>query len=378
MTAPNVLSRQRCVRCVMDTSDPEITFDDDGVCSHCRSYDVNYRATVEASMSGARLADLDRLVSQIQEAGRGRDYDVIIGVSGGVDSTYLLLKAAELGLRPLAAHFDSGWNSELAVHNIERATSTLGVDLKTDVVNWTEMRDLQLSFFKAGVANCDIPTDHAFPAVALKNATTYGIKYVLSGSNLATESVLPRAWGHRAADKRYLMSIQRAHGSVKLETYPTLGLLKKEIWYRYLRGVRTVKPLNYLPYDKAAAKREITKKLSWRDYGGKHYESVFTRFFQGHYLPRRFGFDKRLAHYSSLILSDQMTRDQALHLIESEPPYDLDLQRTDLRFVAKKLGISVAEFEALIDAPLEDVRPYATNDAAYRLGFKARDLVSRR
>ena len=378
MTSPNVLSRQRCVRCVMDTTDPEITFDEAGVCSHCRSYDANLRSTVESAMSGARLADLDQMVGEIKDAGRGREYDCVIGVSGGVDSTYLLLKAVELGLRPLAAHFDSGWNSELAVHNIERATSTLNVDLKTDVVNWTEMRDLQLSFFKAGVANCDIPTDHAFPAVALKNATMYGTKYVLSGSNLATESVLPTAWGHRAADKRYLMAIQRAHGSVKLETYPTLGLLKKEIWYRYLRHVRTVKPLNYLPYDKASAKQEIADKLDWRDYGGKHHESVFTRFFQGHYLPRRFGFDKRLAHYSSLILSDQMTRVEALHLIESEPPYDPELQRTDLKFVAKKLSISLAEFEALIDAPLASVRQYPTNDAAYRIGFRARDLVSRR
>lgn len=378
MSSPNLLSVQRCVRCVMDTTDPDIAFDAEGICSHCRSYDANYRSTVESAMNGGRLGELDKLVKVIQEAGRGHDYDCVIGVSGGVDSTYVLLKAVELGLRPLAAHFDSGWNSELAVHNIECATSRLGVDLKTDVVNWTEMRDLQLSFFKAGVANCDIPTDHAFPAVALKNATEYGVKFVLSGSNLATESVLPTAWGHRAADKRYLMAIQRAHGTVKLETYPTLGLLRKEIWYRYLRRVRTVKPLNYLPYDKSAAKQEISDKLGWRDYGGKHYESIFTRFFQGHYLPRRFAFDKRLAHYSSLILSGQMTRDEALHNIETQPPYDADLQRADLKFIAKKLGISVGEFEALIDSPVASIRRYPTNDLAYSIGFRARDMVSRK
>jgi N-acetyl sugar amidotransferase len=367
---------QRCVRCIMDTTDPEIGFDADGVCSHCRTYDASFRATVEAAQRGDRVEAFRAVAARIKAVGAKSEYDCIVGVSGGVDSSYVLIKAKEFGLRPLAVHFDSGWNSELAVSNIETLTSTLGVDLKTDVVDWKEMRDLQLSFFKAGVANCDIPTDHAFPAVALRNATAYDAKFILSGSNLATESVLPKAWGHNSADLRYLKAIQRRHGSVRLRTYPTLGMLKREVWYRYVRGVRTVKPLDFVPYDKARAKEEITQ-LGWRDYGGKHYESVFTRFFQGYYLPVRFGYDKRLAHLSSLILSDQMTREEALSIVENEPTYPLELQASDRKFVAKKLGIAESELQALIDAPLESMADYPTNDAAYRLAFRMRAMVAR-
>jgi N-acetyl sugar amidotransferase len=360
----------------MDTTDPDIGFDDDGLCTHCQTYDATFRATVEAAGRGERIEAFRALAERIKASGAKSEYDCIVGVSGGVDSSYVLIKAKEFGLRPLAVHFDSGWNSELAVSNIETLTSTLGVDLKTDVVDWKEMRDLQLSFFKAGVANCDIPTDHAFPAVALRNAAAYDAKFILSGSNLATESVLPTAWGHNSADLRYLKAIQRRHGSVRLRTYPTLGILKRDVWYRYVRGVRTVKPLNFLPYDKARAKAEITE-LGWRDYGGKHYESIFTRFFQGYYLPVRFGYDKRLAHLSSLILSDQMTREEALAIIENEPPYPVELQASDRKFVAKKLGIAESELQALIDAPLDAMDDYPTNDAAYRLAFRAREMVTR-
>lgn len=369
------MAYRRCVRCVMDTTDPEISFDAAGQCSHCTRYDELFRDVVERATQGLRLAEYDRLIERIKADGKGREYDCVIGVSGGVDSSFVLLKAVEAGLRPLAVHFDSGWNSELAANNIENATRTLGVDLKTEVVNWPEMRDLQLAFFKAGVENCDIPTDHAFPAVALRNAAQYKAKYILSGSNLATESVLPRAWGHNAADLRYLKAIHRDHGSVPLKTYPALGILKKEVWYRYARGVRTLKPLNFLPFVKSEAKREIGDKLSWRDYGGKHYESVFTRFFQGYYLPTRFGYDKRLAHLSSLILAGQTTREAALDEIESSPPYPREMQVADGRFVAKKLGVSHEELEALIAAPLENRRSYATNDAAYRIAFKARSIA---
>ncbi len=367
---------RRCVRCVMDTTDPDIGFDVDGVCTHCQTYDAKYRATVESARRGERVAALRDLAEQIKVSGAKSEYDCIVGVSGGVDSSYVLLKAKEFGLRPLAVHFDSGWNSELAVSNIQSLTSSLGVDLKTDVVDWKEMRDLQLSFFKAGVANCDIPTDHAFPAVALRTAAAYDARFILNGSNLATESVLPLAWGHNSADVRYLKAIQRRHGSVKLRSYPTLGMLKREIWYRGVRRVKTVKLLDYVPFDKARAKEEIAE-MGWRDYGGKHYESIFTRFFQGYYLPVRFGYDKRLAHLSSLILSDQLTRDEALATVENEPTYPLDLQTADRKFVAKKLGISEHQLQALITAPLEEIADYPTNDAAYRLAFKARTMVTR-
>lgn len=360
----------------MDTTDPDIGFDADGVCTHCLTYDERFRDVVDAAQRGDRIDDFRAIAERIKADGADSEYDCIVGVSGGVDSSYVLVKAKEFGLRPLAVHFDSGWNSELAVSNIESLTSRLGVDLKTDVVDWKEMRDLQLSFFRAGVTNCDIPTDHAFPAVALRNAAAYDAKYILSGSNMATESVLPTAWGHNSADLRYLKAIQRRHGTVRLRNYPTLGMLKRELWFRTIRRVRILKPLDYLPYDKAQAKAEIAE-LGWRDYGGKHYESIFTRFFQGYYLPERFGYDKRLAHLSSLILSGQTTREEALATIEGEPTYPLDLQASDRKFVAKKLGISEGELQALIEAPLSQMQDYPTNDAAYRLAFRARELVTR-
>ena len=369
---------QRCTRCIMDTSDPQITFDDEGVCSHCRHFDSAYSERVLAATDGRRVEEFRAIAKTIKSAGAGKDYDCVVGMSGGVDSTYVLLKAKEFGLRPLAVHFDSGWNSEIAVANIERATKALDVDLKTDVVNWPEMRDLQLSFFKAGATNCDIPTDHAFPAVALREAAAYGVKYVLSGGNLATESILPKAWGHNASDLRYLRAVHRAHGSVRLKTYPQLGIVRKQLWYQTIRGIKTVRILDYLPYDKEVAKHEISAQLGWRDYGGKHYESVFTRFFQGYYLPKRFGYDKRLAHLSSLIVAGQMTRADALRVVESEPTYDPELQATDLRFVAKKIGLTEQELTALIEQPLESSRRYATNDTAYRVAISARDRLTRR
>lgn len=373
-----VTEYQRCVRCVMDTSDPDVSFNAAGICSHCLRYDTLFRDNVDRAMAGGRLEEFRDLVGQISEAGQGKDYDCIVGVSGGVDSTFVLLKAVESGLRPLAVHFDSGWNSEIAVQNIRNATSKLSVDLKTDVVNWNEMRDLQLSFLKAGVANCDIPADHAFPAVALRNANHYDARYVLSGGNLSTESVLPRAWGHNASDLRYLKAIHREHGSVKLKSYPTLGILKKQIWYESIRAIQVVRPLDLLPYNKEAAKTEITEKLGWRDYGGKHHESVFTRFFQGYYLPTRFGFDKRLAHLSSLILSGQMSRETAIHELESSPPYALEKQRADAIYIASKIGISAGELTQMVNKPLSEIREYATNDKWYTLAMGWRDRLRRK
>jgi N-acetyl sugar amidotransferase len=329
-------------------------------------------------MKGDLVPEFDALVQQIREAGRGREYDCIVGLSGGVDSTYVLLKAVEAGLRPLAVHFDSGWNSELAVQNIQNATAELSVDLETDVVNWREMRDLQLAFFKAGVENCDIPTDHAFPAVALRSAVEHGAKYILSGGNLATESVLPRAWGHNASDVRYLRAIHRRFGTVPLKTYPTLGILKKQLWYQTVRRVKVVRPLDLMPYRKDAAKAEIAEKIGWRDYGGKHHESVFTRFFQGYYLPARFGYDKRLAHYSSLILSGQMTREDALRSLVNEPPYQAALQQSDLAFVAKKVGLSPEELLSLINRPLCEMEEFPTNDSWYSLAMALRQRIGSR
>lgn len=342
--------RQVCTRTVMDTTDPEIWFDADGVSSHALMFDQNIAPVLKRATNGEREAELQAWVEAIKKAGRGKPYDCVIGVSGGVDSTYLIYRAVQLGLRPLAVHFDSGWNSELAVNNIENIVRQLGVDLITEVVDWREMRDLQLSFLKASVPNSDIPTDHAFPAVAYRQAVKFGIKYILSGANFATESVLPTAWGYNNSDARHVRAVQRRFGTVRLRTYPTMGLFKRQLWYAGVHAIRTINLLDFMPYVKADAKEAITRELQWRDYGGKHHESVFTRYFQGYYLPTKFGFDKRLAHLSSLILSGQMTRDEALEELK-DPPYDPELQAQDHEFIAKKLGITPEELTELIARP---------------------------
>ena len=341
---------QRCVRTVMDTTDPDIWFDENGVSNHALFFDKEIGPYVEQAARGERLGELDALVAEIKRSGEGKPYDCIIGISGGVDSTYLALQAVKLGLRPLAVHFDSGWNSELAVNNIENVVQKLHLDLVTDVVDWREMRDLQLSFFKASVMNCDIPTDHAFATVAFKQAVKYGIKYVLSGQNMVSESSMPAAWVYPANDARHVRGIQRRFGSVPLKTYPTLGRWKRYFWYGIVRGVKSVTPLDYLPYDYREAKQVITEELDWRDYGGKHYESVFTRYYQGHYLPEKFGIDKRKAHLSSLILSKQLDRADAVRQLD-ESPYNATLPAQDHAFIAKKLGVSTDELEEIFARP---------------------------
>lgn len=341
---------QRCAVTIMDTTDPDIEFDRDGVSSHVARFEIEMAEDVRRAQAGERLGELEEMIARIKESGRGKPYDCVIGVSGGVDSTYLAYQAVKLGLRPLAVHFDSGWNSELAVDNIHNLVTRLGLDLYTHVVDWREMKDLQLSFLKASVANADIPTDHAFGWVAYEQAKKYGIKYILSGSNYVSESVLPSAWGYDSADARHLKAIQERFGSVRLKTYPIIGPIKRNFWYPEVRRIRTVAILNYLPYHYKEAKRVIAEELGWRDYGGKHYESVFTRYFQGYYLPHKFGFDKRLAHYSSLILSKQMTRAEALELM-STANYPEDLRAQDHEFIAKKLGISVEELEEIESRP---------------------------
>jgi N-acetyl sugar amidotransferase len=367
---------QACIRCVMDTTDPQITFNGEGLCSHCQRYDGMVRDIVKKADSGERRSALESIVNQIKASGRNNEYDCIMGLSGGVDSSYVAYTAKQLGLRPLAVHFDSGWNSELAVNNIENIVTKLSIDLHTHVVDWEEMRDLQLAFFKASVANCDIPTDHAFPAILYREAAKHGIKYILSGSNYATEFILPSAWGYQSGDLKHLKDIHRRYGKVKLRNYPTIGFLQQYLWYPYVRGIKTVKPLNFLPYNKAEAKKLIINELGWRDYGGKHYESVFTRFFQGYYLPVKFGYDKRLAHLSSLINAGQMTREEAVEEL-ALPTYDRQLQESDKEFVAKKLGVSTHELEEIFQLPNKEYSDYASNAKLFEVGLKIKRMFVR-
>ena len=336
-----------CTRCVMDTTDPRIRFDTEGHCNHCTGQ-LRRMASQQAPLD-QRARDLERLAARIKEDGRGKDYDCIIGVSGGVDSTTVAYTTKQLGLRPLAVHFDNGWDSELAVDNIKKTLDELGIELFTHVVEWDEFRDLQMAFLKASVPNAEIPTDHGITALLFSMARRYQTRFILSGSNLATEGVLPMAWGHYNQDLKHLLAIHRRFGTMPLRTMPLISITDyvRDV---FVRGIRQVPFLNYIDYRKDESKALLAREIGWRDYGGKHYESVWTRFFQGYYLPVKFGFDKRLAHFSSLICSAGMTRDEALTALE-QPIYDPKLLKEDRQFVLKKFGLSEAQFQAIMEDP---------------------------
>ena len=339
---------QICTVCIMDMTDPEIVFDETGQCNHCKRYEVWHSSFISDPIS---LKDREKLmVDKIKADGIGRDYDCIMGISGGVDSSYLAYYATKvLGLRVMAVHVDAGWNSELAVNNIENLVKTLGIDLHTIVIDWEEIRDLQRSFFYASVPNVDTPQDHAFFAAMNREAVKFKLKHVLNGGNMATESILPTYWGYDAMDKIHIKDIHEKFGKVKLKKYPTFGAFQKLVIYPYFHNFEVHRPLELIDYNKQEAKDYLMSELGWRDYGGKHYESKFTQFFQAHYLPEKFGFDKRRAHLASLVVSKQMTREEALNEIK-QPLYDPIELEQDREYVTKKLGFSNSEWQKIMDA----------------------------
>jgi N-acetyl sugar amidotransferase len=344
----------------MDTSDPEITFDENGVCNHCYYFDNNVAPNWFPDERGKRM--LARMIAEVREFGKGKRYDSIIGLSGGVDSSYLAVKVVEWGLRPLAVHVDAGWNSELAVRNIEQIISKLGLDLVTHVVDWDDMRELQLSFLRSNVANQDTPQDHAFFAALYHYAMKENIKYVINGSNYATESVLPSEWGYDSMDADQLRAIHKRFGTAALKNFPIVSFFDYYIYYPMIRGMTILKPLNYIPYSKQEAIDYLEKKFGWRYYGGKHYESRWTRFFQAHYLPAKFGYDKRKAHLASLIVAGEMTREKAIAELE-RPLYSDNELAEDKAFVAKKLGLATEALEELIKAPPRHWREFPNHQA---------------
>lgn len=355
---------QMCNRCVMDTSDPDITFDSAGVCNHCLKFEAETRKRWFPNDEGRRL--LADMVNEIKKAGQGQEYDCIIGLSGGVDSSYLALKVKDFGLRPLVVHVDAGWNSELAVYNIEQVVKYCNYDLHTHVINWEEMRDLQLAYLKAGVANQDVPQDHAFFSSLYHFAVKSNIKYVISGGNIATESVFPAAWQHAAMDAINLHAIHSRHGKIPLRDYKTISILQYYLYYPFIYRMQTMRPLNYMEYDKQKAEDYLKREIGYKEYGRKHGESVFTKFFQNYYSPTKFGFDIRRPHLSSLILSGQKTREDALADLE-EPLYDAGELKEDKAYIAKKLQISTQELEAHIAAPNGHYSQYKNWNA--RLGI---------
>lgn len=344
LNRPQVL--RVCTKTVMDGSDSDIRFDEDGVCNYWHEY-----RALEATLPSAadREVKLRATVAAIKRGGRGKDYDCVLGLSGGVDSSYVAYLAKQLGLRPLVVHFDNGWNNELAVHNIQNVVAKLGFDLHTFVMDWSEFRDLQRAYFKASVLDLEVPTDHMIFGALFLTAASRGIRYILSGHNIETEWLLPKAWYYSKFDLTNMIGIHQAFGERPLRKLPKLGVWHYA-WYQLVRGIRDVKLLELSPFNKAEAKELLKREFNWKDYGGKHHESIFTRFYQGYILPRKFGIDKRKAHLSNLILSGQLTREEALQELQA-PPYDETLQQQDKIYVAKKLGFSDDEFEELLTRP---------------------------
>lgn len=342
----------------MDTSDPDIRFDAAGICNHCHDAARKLEASVRRSAAGQ--SHMRERIEQIKHRNRQAPYDAVLGISGGVDSSYAAVVAHNIGLRLIAVHCDTGWNSEEAVHNVHEICNRLSIDLITHVIDWEVMRDLQAAFFRASVPNCDIPQDHAILAVNNRIAKEQGLKDFVSGGNFVGESILPIAWGHDARDLTHLKYIAKNFGSGLRKGYPTMGAFASYFWLPYVRGVRSYRILDDADYNPIEARKLLIRDYGWKDYGGKHHESVFTRFFQAYYLPEKFGFDKRKAHYSSLIAAGLMDRDEALDLIHA-PLYSPERLRSDRDYFLKKLRIPEAEWDQIMTAAPRQHEEFPTN-----------------
>lgn len=357
---------QICTKLVVDTSDPDITFDAEGVSNHYNEFHQTVLPRWHTGEEGK--AELEQMAETIRRTGHGRDFDCILGMSGGADSSYMLHKMVrDYGLRPLVFHVDAGWNSELAVHNINSLIDGLGLDLFTEVINWEEVRDFQLAMFKSGMPNIDTPQDIAFAGVLFQYARKHGIKYILNGGNISTECVGYPLDYFYYADMRLVRSILKQFGQVPMRTYPFSSSLYRKIVMPYVHGVRMFKPLNLMPYIKADAMSELEREYGWKPYPQKHFESRFTRFFEGYWLPTRFGYDVRRVQFSSMILTGQMTRGEALAALE-QPPYDSELIRQDFDYVSAKLGIEPVELHAYHNMEHRYYYNYPNNHRMFKLG----------
>lgn len=365
---------QICNRCVMDTTDSQITFDERGYCSQCTNVEKNIISKLWFPDTGSEK--LNNILDQIRRDGIDKPYDCIIGLSGGVDSSYLAyLVVKQFGLRPLAVHVDAGWNSETAVHNIEMLVRKLNLDLYTEVIDWEEVQDLQRAYIRAGVANQDVPQDHAFFTILYKKTHEHGIKYFLSGGNYATESILPTSWGYNAMDATNIKAIHAKFGQKPLKKYPLLSFFKYYIYYPFFSNVKIIRPLNYLSYKREEAIELLEKELGWKNYGDKHHESRWTRWFQSHYLPSRFGFDKRKAHLSSMIMSDEITREVAIERLKA-PLYDENTLRIDEDFIIKKLNMEKSEFYECFHQKHKSYADFSNQDTLYKLKNKIKKIIS--
>lgn len=358
----------------MDTTDSKITFDEKGVCDHCNTFYKEILPNWHTDGRGG--AELRKIVDKIKAAGAGRDYDCIIGMSGGFDSTYLVyLAKVKLGLRPLIFHVDTGWNTPESAHNVEKIVAALGLDLHTEVIDWEEMRDLQLAFFKSGVPHIDAPQDHACFATMYKFASKYNVNYILTGGNYSTECIRnPVEWMYYQSDSRQLFDIHSKFGKIPLKKFPLTNILWHKVYLPYVKGIKVVRPLDYIPYIKEDAARFMEDNFGYQRYPQKHFESRFTRFYEGYWLYKKFGYDTRKVQFSSLILTGQMTRDEALALLK-EPPLDEATARREFESIAGTLGVSVAELQGYMDAPNKSFRDYKSQEPIYRVGAKAMRML---
>lgn len=360
---------QVCTRCVMDKTDSNIVFDSNGVCDHCLTFDTQIKPSWDTGPGGQKA--IKKIAEDIKKEGKGKEFDCIIGMSGGIDSSYLVYLAKEkLGLRPLVFHVDAGWNSEQAVSNIEQIVDRLGLDLYTEVVDWEEMRDLQLAFFKSGVSHIDTPQDHAFFAAMYKFASKYKIKHILTGGNYSTECIRnPLEWMYFQSDSRQIRDIHNQFGERPLKNFQLTNILWHKVYLPYVKGIKVYRPLDFMEYNKEEATQFLVDHYGYQRYAQKHFESRFTRFYEGYWLPEKFGYDTRKVQYSSLILTGQMTREEALEKLK-KPAYDPESINDDLEYISNKLRITVEKLQGYLESPNKTYRDYKNQQTIYDIGAK--------
>jgi N-acetyl sugar amidotransferase len=350
----NTADIRMCSRCILDENIPGISFDEKDVCNFCKEYDILDK---KFSRNEATEKKLLRILKEVKNAGKTKEYDCVVGVSGGMDSSYMLYKAVELGLRPLVVHFDNGWNTEKSVSNLKKVIEKLNVDLHTYVVDWEEFRDLQISFLKASVPDIEIPTDIGIKSALYRAASQYGVKYILyGGSNFRTEGKIPIDWTYM--DGKYIKDVHKKFGREKLKTFPNLTI-SDILYFTYIKRIKVIRLLDYFEFEFNKVLELLKKELGWEYYGGKHYESSITKFLQSYILPVKFGIDKRKVHYSALIRSGQLSREEVLNMMK-ELPYDKKRIYQDKEYICKKLGITEREFDKLMDLPIKSFRDYKT------------------
>lgn len=371
----NIKTYQICTKTIMDTSDPRIVFDETGISDYYHNFQNVILPNWYTDERGYR--ELMQVADKIKKEGKGKDFDCIIGLSGGLDSSYVAYVAKEImGLRPLLFHVDAGWNTDKAVGNIEKLCNGLGLDLYTEVINWEEMKDLQVSFLKSQIADQDLPQDYAFFSGLYKFAKKNKIKYVLTGGNFSTECCRePEEWGgFPGIDTMLVKDIHSKFGKRQLKTFPLVDILSYKLYYRYVLGMQIFKPLNFVPYVKTDAEKLLIEKFGWEPFQHKHHESRFTRFYEDYWLPKKFGFEKRRAHFSSLILTGQMTRKEALERI-SKPELSEEFLQKEFEYVADKLDLTVSELKKIFDGENKTFHEYKNKIWLITLGAKVMSVL---